>query len=163
MERGKKKKINWTHPVTSYQAIGKKNKQLIHLKTRGVFDVTAGLVKSVRPGGHRGVGTGTLPSLFMTFGPGRSCLFARVSINSIRHFPAGSGPQGLCSLCAGSLSFPSYLQTRRFWWLMVLLHVPSLFLAIHLYFSTSLLPKNVTFEGFESLLNLTLNYHIIVS
>lgn len=37
--------------MTSYQAIEKKNKQLIHLKAESVFDVTAGLVKSVRPDG----------------------------------------------------------------------------------------------------------------
>lgn len=115
----KKKKRNWTHPVTSYQAIRNKNKQLIHPRAEGVFDVLPASFNSEGPDGlQRGHHAGPQSTRCLAAVPRGSCLCVRVSIYSVARFPAGCSPpapRGLCSLCSGSLSFPSYLQTRRFW------------------------------------------------
>lgn len=101
--------------------------------------------------------------------PRWSRLCVRVAIYSTARFPAGHSPpapRGLCSLCAGSLSFPSYLQTRRFWSLCSLPffgQTPTIF---HSSFSSKgddVLRENNATALFSSYLWFCFNYSFMVA
>lgn len=138
--------------MTSYQAIGKKNKQLIHLRAEGVFDVTAGLVKSARPDGlqrgqppPRPPGTPSCHAGWPLCHAGAVCLwgFLYTVLGISQLAAAPTPPWGFCSLCQEVFHSPLICRAEDFDPC-----VPSLFLARHLQFSTLLfLPKEMTFKG----------------